>query len=93
MLAHIFVGSCLSIQLRLLQVHGKIYVVGGRNNSPDEGNVDSPAMDCLDPVANVWTRCADMTAPRNRVGVASLDCMVYAVGGSKEREFHKSVER
>lgn len=75
------------------QVHGKIYVVGGRNNSRDEGNVDSPAVDCLDPVTNTWKRCADMTVARNRVGVATLDCMIYAVGGSHEREHHRSVER
>lgn len=75
------------------QVHGKIYVVGGRNNTSDCGNVDSPALDCLDPLTNTWKRCADMTVARNRVGVASLDCMVYAVGGSRERVHHRSVER
>lgn len=74
-------------------MHGKIYVIGGRNNSPDVGNVDSPAADCFDPATNTWTKCRDMSVARNRVGVAALDCFVYAVGGSAGRTHHNSVER
>jgi kelch-like protein 19 len=75
------------------QIHGKIYVVGGRNNTPDVGNVDSPAVDCFDPSTNTWTSCSEMSVARNRVGVAALDCLVYAVGGSSGRTHHNSVER
>jgi len=76
----------------VVKVHGKIYVVGGRNNSPDAAQ-DSPAVDCFDPRSNCWSRCADMTVARNRVGVAALDCLVYAVGGSDRQTHHASVER
>jgi len=74
------------------KVHGRIYVVGGRNNSPDAAR-DSPAVDCFEPRSNCWSRCADMTVARNRVGVAALDCLVYAVGGSDRQTHHSSVER
>jgi len=77
----------------IVKVHGKIYVVGGRNNSPDAAHQDSPAVDCFDPRSNSWTRCADMMVSRNRVGVAALDCLVYAVGGSDRETHHNSVER
>lgn len=75
------------------QVHGKIYVIGGRNNTPEAGNVDSAVVDCFDPAANVWKRCSDMTVARSRLAVAALDYMVYAVGGSHVNSHHQSVER
>ena len=77
----------------LVKVHGKIYVVGGRNNSPDAAHQDSPSVDCFDPRSNGWSRCADMSLARNRVGVAVLDCLIYAVGGSDQQTYHSSVER
>lgn len=73
-------------------VFGKFHVLGGRNNNP-EGNQDSDAVDCYDPVTNAWTSLCPMTAPRNRVGVAVIDHMLYAVGGSCGKSHHKSVER
>ena len=73
-------------------VQGLIYVIGGRNNSPD-GNVDSASVDCFDPFLNVWRKCSDMSMPRNRVGMGTIDGMVYAVGGSHDRMHHNSVER
>jgi len=87
LLSNAFVGT------GAVKVHGKIYVVGGRNNSPDAAHQDSPAVDCFDPRSNCWSRCADMTVARNRVGVAALDCLVYAVGGSDRQTHHSSVER
>ena len=73
-------------------VHGLLYVLGGRNNSPD-GNIDTPSADCFDPFMNMWRKCADMTVARNRVGCGSIDGMVYAVGGSQGGNHHESVER
>ena len=83
----------LYVGVGVVKVHGKIYVVGGRNNSPDAAHQDSPAVDCFDPRSNRWSPCADMTVARNRVGVAVLDCLVYAVGGSDQQTHHSSVER
>ncbi len=73
-------------------VHGLIYIVGGRNNSPD-GNVDSSAVDVYDPAINSWRKCANMSVPRNRVGVGSIDGLLYAVGGSHGGTHHNTVER
>ena len=73
-------------------VHGLLYVIGGRNNSPD-GNVDSAATDCYDPYTNQWRPTTDMSTPRNRVGAGNIDGQVYAVGGSHACEHHNSVER
>jgi len=73
-------------------VQGRLYVIGGRNNSPD-GNVDSGAVDCYDPTVNTWQSCAGMSVARNRVGTATIDGLLYAVGGSHGGTHHKSVER
>ncbi|XP_013773777.1 kelch-like ECH-associated protein 1 isoform X2 [Limulus polyphemus] len=73
-------------------VDGKFYAVGGRNNSPD-GNHDSEAADCFDPITNTWKPARPMNVARNRVGVAVLDGMLYAVGGSQGTIHHNSVER
>ncbi len=73
-------------------IHGLLYVVGGRNNSPN-GNIDSKAVDCYDPFRNMWSQCSEMSEPRNRVGVGNIDGLLYAVGGSCDRRHHTSVER
>lgn len=73
-------------------VGGLLYAVGGRNNSP-QGNADSAAIDCYNPVSDRWSPCAPMSVPRNRVGVGVIDGMVYAVGGSHGCLHHCSVER
>ncbi|CAE1312990.1 KLHL19 [Acanthosepion pharaonis] len=73
-------------------VKGILYVVGGRNNSPD-GNMDSASLDMYDPYRNVWRPCAQMTVPRNRVGVGTIDNMIYAVGGSHGTQHHDTAER
>uniref|UniRef100_A0A8C0HSA8 Kelch like ECH associated protein 1 n=1 Tax=Buteo japonicus TaxID=224669 RepID=A0A8C0HSA8_9AVES len=62
-------------------VGGLFYAVGGRNNSPD-GNTDSAAIDCYNPMTDQWSPCAPMSVPRNRIGVGVIDGMIYAVGGS-----------
>ncbi|XP_020654350.1 kelch-like ECH-associated protein 1 [Pogona vitticeps] len=73
-------------------VGGLFYAVGGRNNSPD-GNMDSDAIDCYNPMTNRWTPCTSMSVPRNRIGVGVIDGMIYAVGGSFGSSHHNSVER
>ncbi|XP_009464662.1 PREDICTED: kelch-like ECH-associated protein 1, partial [Nipponia nippon] len=72
-------------------VGGLFYAVGGRNNSPD-GNTDSAAIDCYNPMTNQWSPCAPMSVPRNRIGVGVIDGMIYAVGGSHGCIHHSSVE-
>ncbi|NXN96966.1 KEAP1 protein, partial [Rhinopomastus cyanomelas] len=73
-------------------VGGLFYAVGGRNNSP-EGNTDSAAIDCYNPMTNRWSPCAPMSVPRNRIGVGVIDGLIYAVGGSHGCVHHSSVER
>ncbi|XP_007907175.1 kelch-like ECH-associated protein 1B [Callorhinchus milii] len=73
-------------------VNGLLYVVGGRNNSPD-GNTDSNALDCYNPMNNMWSACAPLHLPRNRVGGGVIDGMIYAVGGSEGCSHHSTVER
>ncbi|KAF4517544.1 hypothetical protein B566_EDAN005108 [Ephemera danica] len=71
---------------------GVFYAVGGRNNSPGS-NYDSDWVDKYTPANNQWKPCRPMSVPRNRVGVAVMDCLLYAVGGSAGCECHRSVER
>ncbi|XP_062473146.1 kelch-like ECH-associated protein 1, partial [Pezoporus occidentalis] len=73
-------------------VGGLFYAVGGRNNAPD-GNTDSAALDCYNPMTNSWSACAPMSVPRNRIGVGVIDGLIYAVGGSHGCVHHSSVER
>ncbi|XP_067829035.1 kelch-like ECH-associated protein 1B isoform X2 [Heptranchias perlo] len=73
-------------------VHGLLYTVGGRNNAPD-GNTDSNALDCYNPMNDQWSSCAAMSVPRNRIGVGVIDGLIYAVGGSHGCIHHNSVER
>lgn len=73
-------------------IFNKFHVIGGRNNNPD-GNQDTDAVECYDPVTNSWSSCCPMNVPRNRVGVGIIDHMLYAVGGSCGKSHHSSVER
>ncbi|XP_039570859.1 kelch-like ECH-associated protein 1 [Passer montanus] len=73
-------------------VGGLFYAVGGRNNSA-EGNTDSAAVDCYNPVSGRWAPCAPMSVPRNRIGVGVIDGLIYAVGGSHGGTHLRSVER
>ena len=76
----------------VMVVHGLLYVLGGRNNST-LGSEDIANVDVFDPFMNLWRKCSDMTVPRHRVGVSSLDGQIYAVGGSHGSTHHNSVER
>ncbi|XP_012938839.1 kelch-like ECH-associated protein 1B [Aplysia californica] len=73
-------------------LQGLVYVVGGRVMRCGE-SVDSCSLDVYDPGQNMWINGNPMSVARNRVGVAVLDNMIYAVGGSDCGEQHKSAER
>lgn len=72
-------------------LQGTFYAVGGRNNSPGN-SYDSDWVDKYNPVKDQWRPCSPMSVPRNRVGVAVMDGLLYAVGGSEANKFHNSVE-
>nr|XP_036220899.1 kelch-like ECH-associated protein 1B isoform X4 [Bactrocera oleae]XP_036220900.1 kelch-like ECH-associated protein 1B isoform X4 [Bactrocera oleae]XP_036220901.1 kelch-like ECH-associated protein 1B isoform X4 [Bactrocera oleae] len=70
---------------------GTFYAVGGRNNSIGS-SYDSDWVDRYNTSTEQWRPCAPMTVPRHRVGVAVMDELMYAVGGSAGSEYHSSVE-
>ncbi|XP_054734550.1 kelch-like ECH-associated protein 1B [Anastrepha obliqua] len=70
---------------------GTFYAVGGRNNSIGS-SYDSDWVDRYNAATEQWRACAPMTVPRHRVGVAVMDELMYAVGGSAGSEYHNSVE-
>lgn len=70
---------------------GTFYAVGGRNNAPGS-SYDSDWVDRYNPVSETWRPCSPMSVPRNRVGVAVMDELLYAVGGSAGLEYHNTVE-
>ncbi|XP_023017795.1 kelch like ECH associated protein 1 isoform X1 [Leptinotarsa decemlineata] len=72
-------------------LNGYFYAVGGRNNSPGN-SYDSDWVDKYNPIKDHWRPCNPMSVPRNRVGVAVLDGLLYAVGGSEGSRYHSSVE-
>lgn len=72
-------------------IQGSFYAVGGRNNT--QGNsYDSDWVDRYNPIKDQWRPCSPMSVPRNRVGVAVMDGLLYAVGGSEGNKYHSSVE-
>ncbi|XP_033224095.1 kelch-like ECH-associated protein 1 [Belonocnema kinseyi] len=75
-------------------VKGVLYAVGGRNNIPETGTThDSDWVDSYNPVTDQWRPCSPMSRTRNRVGVAVMDGLLYAVGGSTGRYYQNTVER
>ncbi|XP_053671665.1 kelch-like ECH-associated protein 1B [Anopheles nili] len=70
---------------------GTFYAVGGRNNSPGS-SYDSDWVDRYNPVTETWRPCSPMSVPRNRVGVAVMDELLYALGGSSGSDYHNTVE-
>ncbi|CAG9819221.1 unnamed protein product [Phaedon cochleariae] len=70
---------------------GNFYAVGGRNNSPGN-SYDSDWVDRYNPYKDLWRPCNPMSVPRNRVGVAVMDGLLYAVGGSEGSKYLSSVE-
>ena len=63
-------------------VNGKIYVVGGATSfASGAPAVSSTAI--YDPTTNKWSTGADMPTPRLGMGVASIDGLIYGVGGRR----------
>lgn len=44
------------------------------------------------PITEHWRPCSPMSVPRHRSGVAVMDELLYAVGGSAGSEYHNTVE-
>ncbi|XP_034117463.1 kelch-like ECH-associated protein 1B isoform X1 [Drosophila albomicans] len=70
---------------------GKFYAVGGRNNNIGS-SYDSDWVDRYSAITETWRPCSPMSVPRHRVGVAVMDELMYAVGGSAGMEYHNTVE-
>jgi len=59
-------------------VGGKVYMVGGGNYSCGV----YPTLQAYDPASNIWNNLAPMPTARYEVGVAELNCLLYAIGGN-----------
>ncbi|XP_014225331.1 kelch-like ECH-associated protein 1 [Trichogramma pretiosum] len=76
-----------------LFLKGFFYAIGGRNNHPSNGGrFDNNLVDRYDPSTNSWRPCSPLSIARNRVSVAVMDDLIYAIGGSYNQEYHDSVE-
>ena len=53
---------------------------------------DSDWVDRYNPLLDQWRPCSPLSVPRNRLSVAVMDGLLYAVGGSSNAEYHRSVE-
>ena len=69
-----------------------LYVIGGRNNT-SSGNIDTPLVEVYDPLKDDWRALSPLSVPRNRLGVVTIDGLIYAVGGGNGSTCHTSVER
>ena len=58
---------------------GQLYVCGGIDSSWDAAAVES--VEVYDLRANSWDLSTPMSSKRGRVGVATLDQHLYAIGG------------
>ena len=59
-------------------VDGKIYVIGGG----DDSVWDLPTVEEYDPATDTWTRKADMPTPRWCLATSAVDGKIYAIGGA-----------
>ena len=65
-----------------------VYALGGANG----GQSRLQSVEMLPIGGAAWSRVADMNIPRSRPGVASMDGLLYAVGGYNGSEHLSSVE-
>ncbi len=62
-------------------LNGKIYVIGGQNNTNEEfGNLS--IVEVYDPSTDSWMVAASMPAPKGQLGATVLDGRIVIVGGT-----------
>lgn len=66
--------------------------MGGRSNT-SSGNIDTASVDRYDPLRDEWRPVKPLKVARNRLGVATVDGYIYAIGGGHGNICHTSVER
>ena len=59
-------------------VNGKIYVIGG---GTDHDGAGLPTLEEYDPLADTWTKKANMPTARMACGASTVDGKIYAIGG------------
>jgi len=62
-------------------VNGKIYAIGGSKTLLAENLCGLSVVEEYDPMLDKWTKKTDMPTPRQRLGSASVNGKIYAVGG------------
>ncbi len=68
-------------QLAVIAVNGKIYTIGGADEEPGGVTVPVPDLEEYDPVADTWTRKADMLTP-GEPRAAAVNGKIYVIGGT-----------
>jgi len=71
---------------------GLLYLIGGRTNSAID-KIDSDSLECYDPFTGEWTTLAALNTPRHRLGLGTVDGVVYALGGSDGMIHLNSMEK
>jgi RNA polymerase sigma factor (sigma-70 family) len=72
-------------------VKGKIYAIGGRAGIQLAGPVYATTEE-YDPVADKWTKKADMLTARDSTSIAVVNNKIYVIGGSPVAGFLAAVE-
>jgi len=74
-------------------VDGKIYAIGGVNNlGANHNDIFLSAVEEYDPVADKWTKKADMPTARCNLSVSVVNGKIYAIGGGEENRWSPAVE-
>jgi N-acetylneuraminic acid mutarotase len=72
-------------------VNGIIYAIGGGASS-DSRREPLSTVEAYDPVADTWTKKADMPTPRNGLATSVVDGKIYAIGGWNGSSIISTVE-
>mmetsp|Transcript_128667 Transcript_128667/g.274635 ORF Transcript_128667/g.274635 Transcript_128667/m.274635 type:complete len:425 (+) Transcript_128667:39-1313(+) len=86
--------SPLKSSISLIQVvRRKLYAIGGnRGSQPGLGDAGLPNVEAFDPISGLWAPCPPMETCRAGLSAASMDGMLYAIGGKDVRESLRSAE-
>lgn len=71
---------------------GMLYLIGGRTNFAID-KIDSDSLECYDPYTQDWTTLAPLNTPRHRLGLGTIDGVIYALGGSDSMIHLNSMEK